>query len=503
MKFLTYVFLGSNSRLSLLTDNFETFHHLLVTCEGCQFESLSGEFIRGYLGGRDTACFAQQPSDSERESESTSIMTKGGTKVPKIKATSFNVASANILRFSILVDFKKLASFNASKWFNERSSFNIFLKQQIELLNILRKMFYGMCQSSALSEKRFQKMIELFCEQFIVELTTAATLTSESTVHVHDARQLKLSCPISIENVPSYLVGFSDVFLTASEYLCISLQLKAMLELKRPTVLQGVDWFPVRNQVIAQLLMYQGMLKQDSELAQKRAEENDFTELHPEDSAGAERADDEVREEIPDIAQFVTKAGVFDGFGMEVFCAVAGPLTEPISSTASYISTDATAPYVYMTQRVVDASECINLLLFLLLDISIADLSTISTVIEEVAPESDILPTDDKDGGAHKDKDKEGHPVDQSLAEQVHTHDTRSSRQGGNVPAGTSTAEGAKKRRILGTLTEYHLNMPRIGAPFPVSSVSSPFPTRCVSTCQDDPVVTTAAAPAASRRAIE
>jgi hypothetical protein len=97
----------------------------------------------------------------------------------------------------------------------------------------------------------------------------------------------------------------------------------AALELKAPTKLKHANWFPVQSQVIAQLLMIQSMEK------------------------------DKITTEGP-LSMF-TKAGVFDGFGMEIFCL--------------FEATSEGPPSCFMSQRVAGAADCVNLLLFLLADI--------------------------------------------------------------------------------------------------------------------------------------
>lgn len=375
-------------RCSLIVEDFANFNDLLSTCERGEFDDYPVDFITNYIGGRrDTRTFVQQMSESKDWSEITTIVSEGGAKLPKIIATAFDVKTADISLRSAVVDFAKLGSFNAKNWF-EGGGYDDFLTRQIGHLNVLRRMFYNLCAEFTIPEKKFQRIVELFCEQFILELRS-------TMIHVIDARKLKLSCNILINDVVSCLVGYSDIFLTESPDLCVSKKLTSMLELKSPTTLRGVDWFPVRCQVIAQLLMFQGMLA--NEAAESRdAETGTETELaeHAHTGDGEDRTVDCESCKGDSTGQYMSKAAVFDGFGMEVFCAVNDLAQEDFNSSASFTSGAAGTPTIFMTQRVSEASECINLLLFLLWDVSIADLNEVTESMTTTAIESDILPNE-------------------------------------------------------------------------------------------------------------
>jgi hypothetical protein len=188
-----------------------------------------------------------------------------------------------------------LASFHTERWF--KTGYEDFVDSQVSILNTIRSLF-GICEKTASTEKRFQGMVQLVCIQFI------SALEQGDTMQVVDARRHPLTCEILVNQIKSCLVGFSDVFLTSSPYNGTS-SLYAALELTAPTTLRAANWFPVRCQVIAQLLMLQN-------INARTEEELDDAKSDTGDSYKGRSS--------------MTKAGVFDGFGMEIFCLLDGPL---------------------------------------------------------------------------------------------------------------------------------------------------------------------------------
>jgi hypothetical protein len=192
-------------------------------------------------------------------------------------------------------------------------------------------------------------------------------LPNDSTIEVHDARGKRLACQIFINGVETRLVGRSDVFFMSVN----SDSPTAALELKAPTKLKHANWFPVQSQVIAQLLMIQSMEK------------------------------DNITTEGP-LSMF-TKAGVFDGFGMEIFCLFEATSEGP-------------PPSCFMSQRVAGAADCVNLLLFLLADIGADRLADVAEardgiVITQSADEEEEEEEDEETGPEKQMQDAVGNQL--------------------------------------------------------------------------------------------
>ena len=217
--------------------------------------------------------------------------------------------------------------------------------------NTIRSVLFGTCETHTFPEKQFQGMVQLFCIQFISALC-------HGSIEVIDARHHALTCEILANQVKSCLVGYSDIFLTSSPYNGTS-SLYAALELKAPTTLRGVDWFRVRCQVIAQLLMLQAM----------NASEEKTEALH------------DAKTDVGKVCKArlsMVKAGAFGGFGMEIFCLLDGPLETQLPNISESHATGEESPTCFLSQCVAEADQCISMLLFLLSDISYDVLVTVS-----------------------------------------------------------------------------------------------------------------------------
>ena len=341
------------SRLSLLVEEFADFNDLLEACSNCRFPPIDRDYITHYISGRrDTLDFVVQPSHSDSRSESTTIVSEGGTRLPKIRATDFDVRTVNISLVALELDFQKLAGFHTTRWFGEdKCRYEKFVESQVSILNTIRSVLFGTCETHTFPEKQFQGMVQLFCIQFISALC-------HGSIEVIDARHHALTCEILANQVKSCLVGYSDIFLTSSPYNGTS-SLYAALELKAPTTLRGVDWFRVRCQVIAQLLMLQAM------------------------NASEEKTEalDDAKTDVGEVCKArlsMVKAGAFDGFGMEIFCLLDGPLETQLPNISESHATGEESPTCFLSQRVAEADQCISMLLFLLSDISYDVLVTVS-----------------------------------------------------------------------------------------------------------------------------
>jgi hypothetical protein len=344
------------NRLSLLVEEFADFDYLLEACSNCRFPPINRDYITHYISGRrDTLDFVVQPSDSDSRSELTTIVSEGGTRLPKIRATDFDVRTVNISLIAVELDFQKLAGFHTTRWFGEdKCRYEKFVESQVSFLNTIRSALFGTCETRSFPEKLFQGMVHLFCIQFI------SALCQDGSMEVINARHHALTCEILANQVKSCLVGYSDIFLTSSPYNGTS-SLYAALELKAPTILRGADWFRVRCQVIAQLLMLQAM------------------------NASEEKTEalDDAKTDVGEVCKArlsMVKAGVFDGFCMEIFCLLDGPLEAqlPNISESHVAGEESLQPTCFLSQRVAEADQCISMLLFLLCDISYDVLVTVS-----------------------------------------------------------------------------------------------------------------------------
>jgi hypothetical protein len=146
-----------------IAKRYDDFDSLLSDIKKISFPMYDDAFITNYISGRrSTLNFVKQETASELMSEVSTIVSNGET-IPMIKAIEFDVKTVAISLRKMNICFSKLEIFNTREWFGgSADDYARFVDSQVENLDMLRKMFYGICQNHVMPESQFQTLIQLF-----------------------------------------------------------------------------------------------------------------------------------------------------------------------------------------------------------------------------------------------------------------------------------------------------------------------------------------------------